>query len=194
MKNAHGFFFWVRVNSVHSNPRLRRDILWLTYIESIINCITCLILRNIDKYCAWNEYKRFISYHDIVLLALEQERKLVDHGLNYVFNVWPLWFKSSDIVKLQGVQESWPPTDRQVLTVHWIQFAILRNPVEKYWSPLVSHWDVIYLEVSLRHFPSYTCNIFKPSYTQTFIGINNYWRQIHMKKNGFLSKFFSRKK
>lgn len=66
------------------------------------------------------------SDHKHLLLAAEQEPELVDHGLHRVLEVGTHLLKFTHVGKLER-QQSWPPTDRQVLAVHTVQFAVLRH-------------------------------------------------------------------
>ena len=58
------------------------------------------------------------SDHDIVLLALEEEGELVYHGLHHVFDVGAVALELHDVRELEGVEESGPPADCQILAVH----------------------------------------------------------------------------
>lgn len=66
------------------------------------------------------------SDHDDDVLVAEEERVLVDHRLDDVLEVRPHRLEPAEIVELDR-QECGPPADRQVLAVHAVQLAVLRD-------------------------------------------------------------------
>lgn len=61
-------------------------------------------------------------------MPAEQEGVLVDHGLHDVLEVGPRHLEAAHVRELHR-QERRPPADGQVLTVHRVQFGVVRNSV-----------------------------------------------------------------
>lgn len=67
------------------------------------------------------------SDHDDLIFSKKEEWKLINHGLDCVFQVRPHHFEAHHVSELKR-KKSWPPADGQVLRIHVVGFAVLRNP------------------------------------------------------------------
>lgn len=67
------------------------------------------------------------SHHNKGLLPAEQERVLVDHGLDDVFEVRPRHLEAAHVGELHR-QKRRPPAYGQVLAVHGVQLRVVRHP------------------------------------------------------------------
>ena len=70
--------------------------------------------------------RRASNHHDL-FLTTKQETKLINKGLNYVFQMRSHCFKLAQISKFV-LKQGRPPTYCQVFTVHTIFFATFSNP------------------------------------------------------------------
>lgn len=71
-----------------------------------------------------------LSHHYDFVFAEEEERELVDHGLDCVLQMRPHHFESAHIGEFEGQQRR-PPADGQVLRVHAVCLAVLSHPTHE---------------------------------------------------------------
>lgn len=77
-----------------------------------------------------NRRDPLLSDHHKGLFAAKQKRKLVNHRLDNVLQIRSQLLKVTHVGELDGDQ-SGPPANRQILTVHAVQLGILRHPAIK---------------------------------------------------------------
>lgn len=67
--------------------------------------------------------------HDKRLFAAKQERILIDHGLNDIFEVGTQLFEMAHVRELNRDQRG-PPANGEILAVHTVQLGVLGNAVQ----------------------------------------------------------------